>query len=89
MLKIDMTVVYEDGRTAKVTAGPVTQVAFEREHSVGIGVLAEEQKLSHLYWLAWHASRSGVEFDAWLESITAVDVEVDTPTPTEPAQPAT
>lgn len=88
MLKIKIGVTYEDGREANVVAGPATQVAFEREFEAGIGVIGEQQKLSHIYWLAWHASRSGVDFEAWLDSIESVDVDVQTPDPTEPAPPA-
>ena len=89
MLKMKIAVTYADGRTADVSVGPMTQVAFEREHGCGIGVIADAGKLSHIYWLAWHASRPGVDFDAWLESITDIDMEVAEPTPTVPAPPAT
>lgn len=88
MLKIKGTVHYEDGHSAEVTVGPVTQVAFEREHNCGIGVIAEDSRLSYVYWLAWHASRSGLDFDAWLETVSEVDLEAEEPTPTEPAPPA-
>lgn len=89
MMKMTMTVTYEDGRTADVVVAPVTQVAFEREHGCGIGVLGTDQKLSHAYWLAWHASRTTVTFDDWLGTVESIDMEVDEPTPTQPAVPAT
>lgn len=89
MLKISVTVHYTDGRTADVVVGPATQVAFEREHGVGLGVLAEDTRLTYVYWLAWHASRTGVEFDTWLESLDSIDFEVDGADPTQPAPPAT
>jgi len=81
MLKITLNVTYADARTAEVTALPLTQVAFEREHGVGIGAIATEQKVSHVYWLAWHATKPGVPFDAWLETVASIDVEVGDPAP--------
>lgn len=90
MLSITLTIDYTDGRNSQtVRALPVTQVAFEREHSCSIGVIATEQKLSHVYWLAWHAARPGVDFDAWLDAVESIDVEVDATDPTKPAAPAT
>ena len=88
MLKIDMTVAYADGRTTEVKALPVSQVAFEREHHCSIIKIADEMMLSHIYWLAWHASRTTVAFDEWLVTVDAIDFNVDTPGPTQPAPPA-
>ena len=90
MLTITLTCHYQDGRTVDVTSGPATQVAFEREFGLSIAKLADEdeRKMSHIYWLAWHASKPGVGFDEWLESLAAVDVEVDVPDPTQPPAPA-
>lgn len=88
MLKIDIAVVYADGRTAEAAVGPVTQVAFEREHGLGIGAIATDQKMSYIYWLAWHASRSGIGFDPWLESIESIDFNIGKPDPTQPAPAA-
>lgn len=89
MLNINLTIQYADERKdAEIKVGPSTQVAFEREHNVGIMAIATEQKLSHVYWLAWHASKPGVDFDAWLESIDSIDVDVSAPDPTKPAPPA-
>lgn len=88
MLKINLTVHYTDGREAEITAGPVTQVAFEREHNMGIVKMAEETRLSHVYWLAWHASKPGLGFDEWLETLDSIDIDVAAPDPTKPAAPA-
>lgn len=88
MLNIEVTVRYAEGRETTTKVGPATQVAFEREHNVGIGAISTEQKVSHVYWLAWHATKPGVAFDAWLESVESIDVEVGAVVPTRPAQPA-
>lgn len=89
MLKITMTVAYNDGRDQELKVGPVTQVAFEREHNCGIATIATEMRMSHIYWLAWHATRPGVGFDQWLETVEAIDFDVSTADPTQPAPPAT
>lgn len=88
MIKINLTVVYADGRKVDVVAGPSVQVAFENHHNVGIAAIATEQKVSHIYWLAWKASKPSVEFDEWLDSLDSVEVEVEEPDPTQPAAPA-
>lgn len=88
MLNITATVTYSDGREATVTVGPATQVAFEREHNLGIPAIGEETKLSHIYWLAWHASKSSLDFDPWLEAVDEVAIEVATADPTKRAAPA-
>ena len=87
MLNIKLTIKSGDSEQ-KVTAGPATQVAFEREHGVGIATIATEQKITHMYWLAWHAAKTDVGFDDWLDTIDAIEIEVDTADPSLPAQPA-
>ena len=87
MLNIRLTIKTGDSEK-KVTAGPATQVAFEREHGVGIATIATEQKITHIYWLAWHAAKTGASFDDWLETIDAIEVEVESADPSLPAQPA-
>lgn len=87
MLNIEMTVKV-GGVESKVIAGPSTQVAFEREHDTGIMAIATEQKITHIYWLAWHASKPGVDFDTWLDTVEAIEVEIEDVGPTQPARPA-
>lgn len=73
-MKLNLKVAYNDGSSEEVTVGPVSQVAFEREHNIGIGVLAKDQKMGHLYWLAWHASTKGQgSFDDWLRELDSVE----------------
>jgi hypothetical protein len=90
VLKITMTVSYQDGRSVEVAVGPASQVAFERQFDLSITELGGDgTRLEHFYWLGWNASKTGVEFDAWLESVDSIDWDVDTPDPTKPAPPAT
>lgn len=73
-MKLQVEVEYADGETETVLVGPTTQVAFEREHGCGIGTLATDQKISHMYWLAWHAATRGTKpFDEWLDQVVGVE----------------
>ncbi len=85
MLKISLAVAYADGRKQDVVAGPGVQVAFEREHNVGIAAIATEQKVSHVYWLAWKATKASLPFDEWLDTVDDIELEVGTPDPTRTA----
>ena len=92
MLKITATVTYEDGKTVKVIPKPVDFVKFERHFEVGMGTLATEQRLEHIYWLAWTASArtgDGRDFDTWLDSVVDIDVEVDVQSVPLDATPST
>ena len=65
---------------------PKVQVLFEREFRTGIGkALSTEQKVEHLYWLAWKAMHAGGRvvkpFDGWLEDIVDVQIVDEKPVP--------
>lgn len=66
------------GETQTLNITPRTAVAFERHFKTGLAkAFGQEQRLEHLYWLAWEALRaSGVSvkpFDTWLESVDKVE----------------
>jgi hypothetical protein len=89
MVVIELSVEYLDGRVVNVRVLPVTQVAFERHFKMAFGAAFQPgvaTQMEYLYWVAWHAARTGVEFDEWMESIGEVgatdDEAVD---PTNPA----
>ena len=71
------TVHYRDGTTAPAVITPSLQVAFEREWDVGfVAFMASfpNWRIERLYWLAWKVLGAGAEFDAWLSTIVAVDI---------------
>jgi hypothetical protein len=70
-----MTVEYADGRRNETRVLPVTQVAFERKFKMAFVAAfnVDTPQLEHLYFIAWHASRTGIEFDDWLETVVAID----------------
>jgi hypothetical protein len=105
MIKYKLSVTYENGEKVDVTAGPRTQVAFEREHKVPLSdvitfdsdgvdddgkpnVTAVHFMSSHMYWLAWHASKSPLGFDDWLDTVDEIEMDVDAADPTPPAPQA-
>lgn len=81
-----LRVVMAEGDGGEFSVSPKVQVMFEREFRTGIGkALSTEQKVEHLYWLAWkamHASGRVVKpFDGWLEDIVDVQIVDDKPVP--------
>lgn len=69
-MKMKLDVELADGTTQRVVVSPVTQVAYEREFKKPIdGTLGTQG----LYWMAWHALRTGVKFDEWLPELVGAD----------------
>lgn len=88
MLNIKLGISYADGRKVDVKAGPATQVAFERENNCAIATIATDQRMTYIYWLAWHAAKTGIGFDDWLDTVDEIDVEVTDAVPLPEGQPA-
>lgn len=88
-----MTIKYTDGRAQPVVVRPVTQVAFERKFSRGFASCfgdVSALQLEWVYFLAWHAARTGLEFDDWLDSVAEIDMgeEATEVVPFDPAMSA-
>ena len=89
-MQMDMVVTFEDGRSEKLTAGPLQVVRFERHFKVGVGKAfapiadgGDGMHFEHALWLAHAAAQSQAKrdgtqapppFDLWLEGV--VDVEL-------------
>jgi len=57
MISLSLRVTH-NGETNEYAVGPKVQVAFEREWKTGMPkALTNDQRMEHLYWLAWKASR--------------------------------
>lgn len=88
-----LTVTYSDGRTEEVVVRPRTQIAFERHYNIAIAAAFDPEsstgmRLEHMYFMAYHASKSAVEFDDWVDTVDGIDVEVEgtvDPTPPVPS----
>lgn len=73
MFGLNLRVITKDGET-NVAVTPKVSVAFERQFQTGIGRAFQENKVEHIYWLAWQAAGAPGEFDAWLDRL--VDVQM-------------
>lgn len=86
MVDLLLRVTLDTDEVVEVSATPSVIVAFERHFKVGLaGALSADQKMEHLYWLAWkgmHAAGNVVKpFDQWLDTIRNVEVEIGDPGP--------
>lgn len=74
---INLQVTYADGTKKEVAAGASDIVAFESKFDLSIARLEQNIKLTHLFFLAWHAEHRKGEtkdtFEKWLESIELVE----------------
>ncbi len=72
-----------DGQEGLYSLRPKTLVAFENKYNKGfIKLLSEDQKLEHIYFLAWSAMRDSGKVvkpfgDAFLETLESVELETD------------
>jgi len=78
MISMTLRVITED-KTADYQVGPKVQVAFEREWKVGLPkAFGDQQRLEHMYWLAWKAIESSGEvvkpFESWLDTVQTVEL---------------
>lgn len=75
-MKIPLTVEYAGGTSKEIFAGAADMVAFENKFDVSIGTISESPRMTHLYYLAWHAEKrtkgTNLEFEAWLETVESV-----------------
>lgn len=75
-MRIPLTVEYAGGTSKEILAGAADMVAFENKFDVSIGAISEAPRMTHLYYLAWHAEKrtkaTNLEFEAWLETVESV-----------------
>lgn len=76
---LKLTVKYDNGGSSNVDVKPRTQIAFERKFDLSMTEAFTDQSLRFewLYFMAWHASKTSVEFDEWMETVEGIDMEVD------------
>ena len=92
-MRIEFTITYADGTAAEATASVADQVAFEQQHDRSIARLADDFRLTDACWLAWHSlhrtGKTGLDFDAWLESVDNVEIGQDRIVPLETTETPT
>jgi len=78
MFDIKMKVVYKNGDVKTYPVSPANAVALEEKYDISfLGAFGDEYgtpKLSWLYFTAYSASESDVEFIAWVNGVATLDV---------------
>jgi hypothetical protein len=73
---IALNVVFTDGKEQVVEAVAADLIAFESHFDLSVAKLAQDVRLTHLFFLAWHSlKRTGVtsdDFDTWVSSVSIV-----------------
>jgi len=73
---IALNVVFTDGKEQVVEAVAADLIAFESHFDLSVAKLAQDVRLTHLFFLAWHSQkRTGAtsdDFDTWVGSVSIV-----------------
>ena len=76
MNPINLRVTYIDETTVECSAIAADLIAFEARFDLSVARLGDEVRLTHMFFLAWHAlKRTGQttdEFEKWVESVSMV-----------------
>lgn len=76
MNPINLQVKFIDGTTEDCTALASDLIAFEAHFDLSVARLQNEVRLTHMFYLAWHAlKRTGKttdEFEKWIELVSIV-----------------
>jgi hypothetical protein len=79
MNPIDLRILFTDGKEEIVTALASDLIAFETKFDMSVSKLGEDVRLTHMFFLAWHAAkRTGkttAEFEEWTDSVSLVTGE--------------
>ena len=77
MNPIDLKVSFIDGADEAVSCIAADLIAFESKFDISVARLETDVRITHLFFLAWHAlKRTGKtteEFEKWAESVSAVN----------------
>jgi hypothetical protein len=76
MNPINLRVTYIDETSVECSAIAADLIAFEARFDLSVARLEKEVRLTHMFFLAWHAlKRTGQtadEFEKWAESVSMV-----------------
>jgi hypothetical protein len=82
-MKINLQIQFEDGKSKDITCNAADLVAFEDRFDVSVSKLAQESKLGHLLFLAWHSEQrtngTTLAYNEWLESVAGVGEDTADP----------
>ena len=76
MNPIALLVEFTDGSNESIEAIAADLIAFESKFDLSVVKLESEIRLTHLFFLAWHAlkrqGKTNDEFEKWAESVSMV-----------------
>jgi hypothetical protein len=76
MNPINLQVTYIDETTAECSAIAADLIAFEARFDLSVARLEKEVRLTHMFFLAWHAlkrtKQTTDDFEKWVESVAMV-----------------
>ena len=76
MNPINLQVTFIDETTVECSAIAADLIAFEARFDLSVARLGDEVRLTHMFFLAWHAlkrtAQTTEEFDKWVESVSMV-----------------
>lgn len=75
-MKINLRIQYNGKEPKEITCSASDLVAFEDKFNISVSKIAEDTKLSHLLFLAWHSEHrnkvTDLEFDAWVATVAEI-----------------
>jgi len=75
-MNLKLLLTYINGDEKEISCLAADMVAFESHFDLSIARLEKEIRLSHLFYLAWHAEKrtkaTDKEFDVWLDDVEGV-----------------
>jgi hypothetical protein len=75
---INLQIAFIDASLEPVTVSAIASdlIAFEAKFDLSVAKLSTDVRLTHLFFLAWHASKrtkkTDLEFEAWSETVSMV-----------------
>jgi hypothetical protein len=77
-MNFNLQIKFADGTTKSVSASASDIVAFESHFNLSVAKLQEEIRLTHVFFLGWHAEKrtkaTDLDFESWLETIDVVEL---------------
>lgn len=75
-MKLELEITLSDGTKQVIVAKAADFIAFEDKFDLSVSTLSNKAKITHLFYLAWHAQKreGGTELDwqPWLETVDMV-----------------
>ena len=91
MIRLQLKVTYDDGRTVEVTVKPKSFVALERQYGIAMGELEGNVRYEYLAYLAWSSlhftGQEPASFDDWLSVLSEVSEMANDAAPFPQGQP--